>query len=62
MKEPKYRINENILQTEGAIAKLEHDGFSRAEIHKQMYKVTEGASTRERTALMKKMYDRKRPC
>lgn len=58
----KYKINENLLDTKGGIAKLERDGFSRESIHKQMYKVTSGASTSERREIMKKLYDRKNPC
>lgn len=62
MSKPKYKLNESILDTPGAIAKLERDGYTRGELHKQMYQITEGASTRERTEIMKKLYDRKRPC
>lgn len=62
MSNPKYKLNESKLDTSGGIAKLERDGFTRGEIHRQMYKITDGASTRERTEIMKKLYDRKRPC
>jgi hypothetical protein len=62
MSNPKYKLNDSILDTAGGIAKLERDGFTRDQIHRQMYQVTEGASTRERTEIMKKLYDRKKPC
>ena len=62
MSKPKYKLNDSILDTPGGIAKLEKDGFTRGEIHRQMYQVTSGASQREITQIMKKLYDRKRPC
>ena len=62
MSDPKYKINANLLDTRGGIAKLERDGFSRERIHKEMYKVTEGASTQERTKIMANLYKRKEPC
>lgn len=58
MKTPKYKITANILESAGNIRKLEHDGFSREAIHKQMYKETAGASTQERRQLMKNLYQR----
>lgn len=54
----KYKITPRMLESVGEIKKLERDGFSREEIHKQMYKVTHGASDRERREMMTKMYDR----
>lgn len=62
MAEQKYKINESILDTEGGVAKLERDGFNREVIHRQMYRVTEGASTAERREIMKKLYNRRKPC
>ena len=58
----KYKITEQILDTKGGIAKLERDGFTRSEIHDQMYKVTHDASTPERREIMQKLYKRNQPC
>lgn len=58
----KYKITEQILDTKGGIAKLEKDGFTRQDIHNQMYKVTHGASTNDRRELMQKLYKRSQPC
>ncbi|MGL6123763.1 MAG: hypothetical protein ACRC1W_12265 [Shewanella sp.] len=58
MSKPKYSINITHLETKHGIAKLERDGFSREQISKSMYKVTEGASTQQRNELMVKLHDR----
>ncbi len=54
----KYKLTDNILDTKGAIKKLESDGFSREQIHKQMYALTPNMPTQERAKLMQKMYYR----
>lgn len=54
----KYKLNETILDKPGEIRKLERDGFTREQIHKEMYKVTDGMSTNERRRLMAKLYQR----
>ena len=54
----KYKLTANELERAGNIRKLESDGFTREQIHKEMYKVTDGMSTQQRTELMKKMYQR----
>lgn len=58
----KYKININDLQTHGAVAKLERDGFTREKVISEMYKQTQGMSQQERTKLVSKLYDRERPC
>ena len=58
----KYTINENHLDTKHGIAKLEKDGFSREQISKSLYANTPGCSQKERTAIMKKLFDRKGEC
>ena len=58
MSSPKYKMTMKDLENKGEIKKLEHDGFTRAEIHKQMYKITDGMSQKDRTKLMKDMYHR----
>jgi hypothetical protein len=55
---PKYKITDAILDTTGAIHKLERDGHNRESIHKAMYALTQGASSTERTAIMRKLYMR----
>jgi hypothetical protein len=55
----KYKISMTDLDTQHNIAKLERDGFSREQIHKDMYKHTDGMTQQDRTALMKKLYDRR---
>jgi len=55
---PKYKITPKILEERHNIAKLERDGFSREQIHKEMYKVTDGANTQERRRIMEQLYDR----
>lgn len=54
----KYKITPQILEERHNIAKLEKDGFSREQIHKEMYKITDGANTQERRHIMEKLYDR----
>jgi hypothetical protein len=54
----KYKITPDMLETRHNIAKLERDGFNREQIHKEMYKVTDGASDSERRRIMDKLYDR----
>jgi hypothetical protein len=61
MSKPKYRISEKHLETHG-IKRLERDGFSREQISKALYAHTPGVSQRERTNMMKQLYDRKGEC
>ena len=58
----KYRITENHLTERHGIKRLEHDGFSREQISKALYAHTPGVSQRERTNIMKQLYDRKGEC
>lgn len=62
MTTPKYKITEAHLDTPGAAAKLERDGHDRHTIHDAMYKLTEGATQRDRERIMSKLYDREKPC
>ena len=55
---PKYKLSYNDLTQQGSIHKLERDGFSREQITKQMYKVTDGATPAERRKMYQQMYDR----
>ena len=55
---PKYRLSINEIERAGNVHKLERDGFTREQIHKEMYKQTDGMSTPERRDLMKKLYTR----
>lgn len=58
MNNPKYKITPQDLESRGNIAKLERDGFTKDIIHKQMYKITDGMNTQQRTAMMSKLYER----
>jgi len=58
----KYRITERELSTQHGIAKLERDGFSREQISKSLYANTPGCTQKERTDIMKKLFDRKGEC
>jgi hypothetical protein len=58
----KYNIKINDLERTGGIAKLERDGFNKEHIMKTMYKLTEGATQREREQMVSKLYDRQKPC
>lgn len=58
----KYQINERHLSEKHGIARLERDGFSREQISKAVYANTPGCKQSERTALIKKLYDRKGEC
>ncbi len=58
MTKPKYNPTLRDFEQPGGIAKLERDGFNNEQIHKSMYKLTEGASTPERQRIMKNLYDR----
>jgi hypothetical protein len=55
---PKCKITPGLLETEGAIAKLEADGHSCETIHNAMYDITDGAGTAQRRDIMKKLYKR----
>ena len=59
MSTPKYKLTDHILDTKGAIKKLEADGFTRERIHKEMYALTPNMDVRERTKLVQKMYYRR---
>lgn len=56
----KYKININHLDTHAGIHRLERDGFTREQIMKTMYKETDGASKKERTELVSRLFDRQR--
>ena len=58
----KYKISINDIERKGGIAKLEKDGFSREQIIKKMYHLTDGASQSQRTDMVNKLYNRAEPC
>jgi hypothetical protein len=62
MTTPKYKITIKDLETRGAVAKLERDGFKREQIISEMYKHTSGASTQERERIVSNLYNRNEPC
>ena len=61
MSDPKYKIQEKHFETHG-IKRLERDGFSRQQIMHSMYNLTPGVSQKERTALVKELFNRKGEC
>ncbi len=55
----KYTIKLSDLEKIGGASRLERDGHNREKVIKEMYRVTDGATTQERQALIGKLYDRK---
>ena len=53
-----YKLTLNDIDKKGNIEKLKRDGFTNEQIHKTMYRETEGASTREREKIMNKLHER----
>lgn len=53
-----YKLTLNEIEKKGNIEKLKRDGFNNEQIHKAMYKVTEGATQREREKIMNKLHER----
>lgn len=62
MAKPKYKLKIQDIERHGGVAKLERDGFNRETIIKEMYKQTDGASTRQREEIVSRLYDRQKPC
>lgn len=56
---PKYNLTINEIDKQSNCHKLERDGFTKEQIHKVMYKETEGCTQRERENIISKLYDRK---
>lgn len=54
----KYKVTINQLETKGEINKLERDGFTRETIIKEMYRLTDGATTQERNKIVSQLYER----
>ena len=57
----KYRITESMIDSFANHEKLRSDGFSRGEISKAFYNVTDGASRGERRNIMGNLYGHARP-
>jgi hypothetical protein len=55
-----YKPTLRDFEQPGGVAKLERDGFNKEQIHKTMYKLTDGASTQYRTKLMENLYKREK--
>lgn len=58
----KYQITERHLSERHGIARLERDGFTRQQISRAIYANTPGCNQRERTDLMRNLFDRKGKC
>ena len=55
----KYKLTTNDILRQGGIKKLERDGFKKETIMKEMYRITAGASTQQRTEIVNKLFDRR---
>lgn len=55
---PKYKMSYADLTTPSGVHKLERDGFTRETIHKEMYKITNGARVDERRKIIDQLYTR----
>lgn len=54
----KYKLTINEIDKHANVHKLERDGFTREQIIREMYRQTDGATTREREQIIQKLYDR----
>lgn len=57
----KYKITESMIDSFANHEKLRSDGFTRGEISKAFYNVTDGASRTERRRIMGELYGHSRP-
>ncbi len=55
----KYTLKLNDLEKQGGSERLQRDGFSRQDISQALYKSTDGANSRDREAIMSKLYDKR---
>lgn len=56
----KYKLKISDLERIGGAVRLERDGYNREKVIKEMYKITDGATTRERQDIISKLYDREK--
>jgi len=54
----KYKPSLRDFEQPGGCAKLEKDGFSNEQIHKHLFRLTDGASDTYRRKIMSNLYDR----
>jgi len=59
MKVAKYRIKLSDLEKIGGASRLERDGHNREKVIKEMYRITDGATTQEREKIVSNLFDRK---
>ncbi len=52
----KSRITEHAITQPGAVEKLKRDGYTRSDIMQSMYKITRGASDRERKQIVVEIF------
>ena len=57
---PKYQIKPHHLEDKGGCERLKRDGFTREQISKALYKITDGAKQQERTKIMDNLYHQDR--
>jgi hypothetical protein len=54
----KYTPTLKDFEQPGGCEKLERDGFTKEQIHKSLYNLTDGASQQYRTKIMENLYKR----
>ena len=59
MSKPKYELKFSHLLEQSNCHKLERDGFTKEQIHKVLYKESDGATQRQRQDIISKLFDRK---
>ena len=59
MSRPKYTLKMSHLLEQSNCHKLERDGFSKEQIHKVLYRESDGATQRQREDIISNLYDRK---
>lgn len=56
----KYKINMSHLESKGGCERLERDGFSKCDIHRAMFKLTDGADKRYQEKIIDNLYHQDR--
>ena len=59
---PDYKMTLRDLESQGGIHRLDRNGLNLEKVMKRMYKLTDGATTEERTKIVENLYDRRELC